>query len=220
MPRYIDLSTLATLFAVSSCITLGLTSIGGGVAVVPFKSLPWIQAHTFTMGLFGACPSQPGYATLWTYNPNWADVQSKCVTIFDHAQLNVDGEATDTITFPFRISLLGTHELALVLCILALILGSAGRPRTAEFFAYIAFISNAVGFALAVWQFNMLITSYNNDGRGYTANFGAGMYLSAASLLLEFLVADLYAVHARRLRAKSPSEEFLLPRGGVEYGFA
>ena len=65
-------------------IALGtvLTSIGGGMTLPPFKTLPWIQTTSSVVGITGACPRGASQANFFAFDSNWQFLQLQCKSLF------------------------------------------------------------------------------------------------------------------------------------------
>lgn len=78
MAAYIGLARILLLLAViASLLSLG----GGGLALPPFKSTPWLKTATSNVGLYGACLA-PADQSFFSVDADWLALEAQCTTIF------------------------------------------------------------------------------------------------------------------------------------------
>ena len=68
------------LALIASILSLG----GGGVLLVPFKSIPWLKTETTSFALYGSCPAEV-IGDNWLYqDQSWVVNQEKCSLVFSN----------------------------------------------------------------------------------------------------------------------------------------
>ncbi|KAJ3064407.1 hypothetical protein HK102_008214, partial [Quaeritorhiza haematococci] len=218
------------------CATIAsiLALVGGGVVLPPFKSTGWARTRNSTLALYGACPLddfqyREGFAAgLFKMNPDWRTKQKGCIDVFNALAGRGSWDTAEiTLDVGHTMSLFALHAVGVILAGLALFINTRRSPVTVYTLTGIAFLFQAVGFSLAVYNFNVILTrlraatstpstSTTTDGlpgRGstdaslpeftiFSGDFGfePGMFLSGAGSLCYIMASALVYVGYKAAR--------------------
>ncbi|KAL2917773.1 hypothetical protein HK105_202646 [Polyrhizophydium stewartii] len=203
---------IAKLFILAALVATILATAGGGLAVPPFKSTPWIQTNATKVGIYGACPTTTT-GVFFALDSNWAGIQASCHTLFSslaadplvgerafgpnslawldrqtsransRARTRTVFVSNNTVSRIDSIAVSAAHLLSLCLILLAITWPSPQTRRQASKVPYMLFAA----FAVQLAGFGLAVARFmaivqSLRDAGQPVEIGLGMWLSGAAL--------------------------------------